>query len=571
MNIIQLLYMDNTNNTDNNKNTNNIGNLYENLSYFDQYGTSLILFILITILLILFMGACYAMININNIRQDWVNQRCKPYIIPIAGLINRPPGVSIKDFTEQNFNYCSQNVLKDITGYAVQPITYTTSLITSAAQGMEGAINDIRPMFNKTRNFFKTISEDTMGRIMNMVIPLQQIIIVFKDFMSKVQGTMTASLFTALGSYLTLKSVFGVIAKVVLIVLLILSALIAVFWILPFTYGSAIAATAIYVATAIPLSIILVFMSKILDINPGINIPSIKRPSIKCFDKNTQFVLQNGSVKNIINLQLGEKLQNGSAITAKIAVESAGSIMYNLNGIIVSDSHIVKYDGKWIRVDEHPQGIKIDNYKEPYLYCINTDNKIIELNDGILFTDWDEIIEDDLEKIKNIKLKNVKYKFNVDSNIKNSNDIIIENSDIHKYLDGGFHEDTGIKLKSGLIKKIKNIGIGDILEKGEKVYGVVEIDGSNLNEQAIYNLAKNKFVQGGSNINICDKTIMFTSTLDLDERNKRISKDFDSKLYHLLTDTKTFHINGIKFYDYNSSIDLFLEKYRGKLLSMKYV
>ena len=46
---------------------------------------------------------------------------------------------------------------------------------------------------------------------------------------------------------------------------------------------------------------------------------------------------------------------------------------------------------------------------------------------------------------------------------------------------------------------------------------------------------------------------------------------FDNKLYHLLTNTKTFFINGIKFYDYNSCIDLFLEKYRGKLLSMKYV
>lgn len=45
----------------------------------------------------------------------------------------------------------------------------------------------------------------------------------------------------------------------------------------------------------------------------------------------------------------------------------------------------------------------------------------------------------------------------------------------------------------------------------------------------------------------------------------------DNKLYHLLTDKKLFSINGIQFYDYNSCIDLFLEKYRGKLLSMKYV
>jgi hypothetical protein len=557
--------MDNTN-----KGTNNINKLYENLTYFDQYGTSLILFIIITIILILFIGGCYAMINISAIRADWVNQRCKPYVIPIAGLINRPPGVSIKDFTEQNFNYCSQTILKNMTGTAVEPLNYTTKIMSGALNGIENAINDIRPMFNKSRDFFKNFSENVMGRLLNITVPLQQIVITFKDFISKVIGTLTSGLFTALGTYLTLKSVFGVIAKVILTVLIAIAALIVIFWITPFTYGAAVAATSVFVAASIPLTIMLVFMSKILDINPGINIPRLKKPSLKCFDKNTQFILKNGTKKSICNLQLGEKLQNNSTITAKITVEAINSVMYNLNGIVVSDSHMVKYNNKWIRIDEHPQSIKINNYNEPYLYCINTDNKTIELND-LLFTDWDEIVDEDLEKIKNIKLKNVKYKFNIDSNINTLNEITIENSDIHKYLDGGFNGDTIIKLKNGLVKKIKNINIGDVLENGEKVYGYTEIDGINLNEQSLYNLAKNKFVQGGGNINICDKTINYTSTLDLDEKNKRNISDYDCKLYHLLTNTKTFFINGIKFYDYNSCIDLFLEKYRGKLLSMKYV
>ena len=45
----------------------------------------------------------------------------------------------------------------------------------------------------------------------------------------------------------------------------------------------------------------------------------------------------------------------------------------------------------------------------------------------------------------------------------------------------------------------------------------------------------------------------------------------ETKLYHLLTDNDTFNVNQIKFYDYNASIDLFLDKNLGKLLSMKYV
>jgi hypothetical protein len=281
--------------------------------------------------------------------------------------------------------------------------------------------------------------------------------------------------------------------------------------------------------------------------------------------------MNNGTTKSIMNITVGEKLNDNSLITSKFIVETSNSVMYNLNGIIVSDSHIVNYNGKWIRVDEHPFSKKIDNYNEPYLYCINTDKKTIILN-GIVFTDWDEIYNEDLEKIKAMKIKNVKHKYNENIYYNNTE---ITNLDIHKYLDGGFNENTQIKLKNGTIKKIKHISIGDILENGEKVYGIVEIDGINLIEQAVYNLGKNKYIDGGVNLNICDKNIHITSTLDLDinskiKKNKKLN-EIDNKLYHLLTDKKVFTVNGIQFYDYNSCIDLFLEKYRGKLLSMKYV
>ncbi len=559
--IIHLLYMDNNNNN------NNIKKLYQDLTYFDQYGSSVIMFVIITIILILFILGCYAMTNISKIRDDWVNQRCKPYIIPIAGLINKPPGISIKDFTQQNFDYCSQTILKNITGNAVEPINYTTKLMSTSLKGMEQSINDIRPMFNKTRNFFKIFSEDVMGRLMNIVSPIQQVIINFKDFVAKIQGTLTASLFSALSSFITLKSAFGVIVKFITMALITLTVLIVVFWLNPFTISTAVVATALYVAVTIPMAIVLVFMSKVLNIDPGLKIPALKKPpSIKCFDKNTEFKMNDGTIKHISKLKLGEKLCNNSSITAIITVDSKGSTMYNLNGIVVSDSHLVKYNEKWINVEHHPDSIKIDNYTNPILYCINTDNKIIELN-GLIFTDWDEIYDDDLVKIKQNKLKNMTF----NNYLNNINDDNIENKDIHKYLDGGFSENTMIKLKNGLVKKIANINIGDILENGEKIYGCVIIDGTNLNEQAIYNLAKNKFIQGGGNINICDKKINICSTSDLDIKNKKTIKVYQDKLYHLLTNTKTFYMNGIKFYDYNSCIDLFLEKYRSKLLSMKYV
>ena len=552
----------------NNTNTglNNVKKMYDNLTYFDQYGLSLIIFIIITILLVTIMASCIALTNIQQIQQDWPNQRCKPYIIPIAGFINKPPDMSYSEYTSQNFSYCTQNILQNISGIAVEPITFVTNSLTTIVNGIKEAINDIRGMTNKIRTFFSNVSEEIMGRLLNIMIPLQQIIISFKDFIAKVQGTMTAGLFTTFGAFLSLQSLLKVIVNFIVTILIALAVMIAIFWIFPFTWGTAITSTAIFIAISIPLAILLTFMTDVLGINTNLTIPSVK-----CFDKNTQFKMNDGTIKTIMNLSAGEKIHENCLVTAKFVVDTKNSTMYNLNGVIVSDSHIVNYNGKWVRVDEHPFSKKIDNYNEPYLYCINTDKKIILLN-GIVFTDWDEIYDEDLEKIKNMKIKNVKHKYN--ENIYYNN-IEVSNLDIHKYLDGGFNENTQIKLKNGMVKKIKHISIGDILENGEKVYGFVEVDGQNLIEQAVYNLGKNKYIEGGVNLNICDKNKNITSTLDLDTNNKlkkiKVIDELDNKLYHLLTDKKVFSVNGIQFYDYNSCIDLFLEKYRGKLLSMKYV
>jgi hypothetical protein len=65
--------------------------------------------------------------------------------------------------------------------------------------------------------------------------------------------------------------------------------------------------------------------------------------------------------------------------------------------------------------------------------------------------------------------------------------------------------------------------------------------------------------------------IIFNSTLTLDNNNKKVLDKKHDKLYHLLTNKKTFYIEDIRFYDYNAAIDLFLEKNKVKLLSMKYV
>ena len=558
-----------------------INNMYQNLSYFDNYGSSVFIFIVLIIILFLSFAYFQVMNQLKPIKDDWAAKRCSPKVIPFAGLINKPDNMSIVDFTGQNFTYCMQNILTSITGDAVQPLTYITAGLSEIFKELFEALQFIRNMMANIRASMASIAKEILGRVLNIMTPLQTIIIAVMDSMQKINGVLTAGLYTSLGTYYALKSLLGAIVQFIIIILIILVGLILGMWILPFTWPLAMTMTSVFVSIAIPMAIIIGFMTDVLHVRTDLSIPGVPKPS--CFDKNTNIKMNDGSFKPISEIEVGEKLANDILVTAKMKLDATGSIMYNLNGTIVSGTHTIKHGDIWIPVSKYPHKILVENYEEPYLYCLNTETKRIHINDFI-FVDWDELTEDDIKQLS-VSVSEFRVRTKGSRGCNGTEGVVADpeygtlveystfNStlDIHTYLDGGFVENTNISLLDGSKREIKDIQIGDVLDGGTKVYGLVEIEGKCLHELCEYNLGSNRILKGGPNINVCDKQISFITTLDLDEKSCKKQLPKQPKLYHLLTDYESFYVDNIKFYHYNSTIELFLDRYRGKLLSMKYV
>jgi hypothetical protein len=524
--------------------------IYEKLGYIDQYGGSVFLFIIISIILFFIVSYCITASNAADISKDWPNQRCNLAIIPYAGFITHPDGVTAIEYTQENFNYCTQQILSSITGSAIQPYAFIIAIFNGIVTGLNSSVQAIRVIFDRIRNVIQEIVKNIMNRLMNIMVPIQTIILGARDILGKMMGTMTTTLFTALGSYYALKSLLGAIAQFIANTLIALAILIAILFIIGVLFPPAAITAGVmsgfFLAISVPFALLLGFMGEVLGIY------GYRIPRLKCFDKNTSILLNDGTSKKISEIKIGDILKNNNEVTAFIKVETKGSIMYYLDGILVSDTHIVNYKGKWIPVSKHPESMKCTEYNEPYLYCLNTSNKTIVIND-IVFTDWDEIFQGSIKKIM------------YDNEYINLNDL----KDIHSELDSGFEESTRVELYNGEFKNIKDVTIGDKLKNGEKVYGVVVINGTNLSNQYKYILGEKHVVIGGPNLVLCDEKIWISSTLGTSNKIK-INRKYD-KLYHLLTDKKTFTIENIQFYDYNAAIDLFLEKNDEKLLSMKYV
>ena len=471
-----------------------INETYDKLSYFDLYGNSVIIFIFVTLFVFIVFSYCKVMQTKEAIADDWTNQRCKPQNMIFAGLITHPEGTSAFQYTSDNFQYCVQNILTNISGYALQPFQIMINSITQIFTALGNSIQQIRAVIDRLRNSLKEFAQDVLSRILNIMIPIQKMFIALMDTFQKIQGTMTAGLYTMLGSYYTLQALMGAILELIIKLLVTLVIIIVGLWVLPFTWPAAASMSVVFLGIAVPLSIIIYFMTEVL------HIKSSGIPKLRCFDEYTIIPLQNGQHTHIKNIHIGDKLANGSYVTAKMKVTSENMKMFRLNNIIVSESHLVKHKDIWIRVGDHPDAEQIA-YNKEYLYCLNTSNKLIQLG-GLTFSDWDEIIDNKFELLN-----------------KENNDILQNLENIHEILDDGFEENTAIKLYKTQ-KYIKDIKIGDILENGSVVYGLVELEARKLRKYA-----------------------------------KKIAPN---KLYHLLTTDGHLNINSVDVKDYNNLIDKFI-------------
>ena len=379
--------------------------LYDKLSYFDQYGGSVFLFLFLTIIVLLANAYCASALNSAEIRKDWINQRCNPGVIPFAGWINKPVDKTAVDFTMENFNYCTQNILTPVTANAISPFSYIVYSIQAIFATIARSIQSIRQLFNYIRDAFAEIMKEIFGRMLNFIIPIQQLVLAAKDTMGKVTGVMTATLYTAQGSYLTLKALLGAIAELAIgFLVAVLVIMVLTFAFLPFLLPVTLSISAFCFAVSIPLMIIVIFLTETMGIRPKSSIPSI--PSVpvtsSCFHPSTKVKLANGSISEMQHLNLGDVLENGSVVRAVMKVANFSNESYYIfknkgvdgEDIYVTGSHLILDDftGMWIHVKNHVDAqVQKSTEKLQEFSCLITSNHNITVG-KMTFWDWEDYL-----------------------------------------------------------------------------------------------------------------------------------------------------------------------------------
>ena len=535
-NIIQILYMNNIQETFGDY----FNKLYKMDGYLDKYGGSVVISALTLFLFFLVFSYFYVQSQIEPIRQDWSNQRCSPSVMPFAGMINKPPDKTASEFTNENFMQCTTQILSSVVSYFMQPLYFITNIVTKIVKVLQKAVDMIRFVMEYVRFQLNKMFSIVIGRIVNVMVPVRLILTKLKDTLQKTIGVAVSGLYTVYGAYLALKAFIGSFLTLCIIALVILVAAIIIMWIMPWTWPVAAASTVFFLLIAIPIGIIAGWMVHILNIQSK-RVPG--KPS--CFDKNTIIETKDGPVK-IKYIKPGTILKNGDKITATFKLAYNNLDIYKLDNITVTGCHKVFHDKLgWIDVSDHPDAVKIENYREPAIYCLSTQTKRLNIG-NYKFLDWD-----DLEPVDIIKLKNLHY-------LDNNSSL----SDIHKNLESGIDGNIMIELENGQSVKLKNININDQLYSGERVIGTVQIDTKDIYAIKKY-IFKGFEITGAPNIHFKDIDLGNFNTLKLQADEVKKPK----KLYHILTDSGFFTIDGHKLRDYNSAIENILD-IRDKLFAL---
>ena len=92
-------------------------------------------------------------------------------------------------------------------------------------------VNAIRGVIDYLRTKIMAMIMTIIERFINVVMPIQLVVLKLKSLLGKVSGIMVSGLFTAVGSYYALKSFIGAFLQLVILALVVLAGIVIVLWI----------------------------------------------------------------------------------------------------------------------------------------------------------------------------------------------------------------------------------------------------------------------------------------------------------------------------------------------------
>jgi hypothetical protein len=390
----------------------------------------------------------------DEIIKNWKSYRCDPQVMVLAGMFkNKDDPRSDFQFTSDNFEFCASEIAKNALNVVLKPVLDVFYQMSNASLQSIGFTMNLRTLganlFNGLNRMFEIFT-----RRFNLTFHELHMSFV-KQFaaINKANAIAIASVYSGISVIRAIMNAFQLMI-VVSISILVIMVVLVIFMFFIF-------------APVIPL--ILVAISVISATASAGAVGGMG--SAFCFSKDT-LILLNGKITSIDKVLVGDILEDGSTVTATMKFSADESVeLYDIDGVIVSGSHIIYKNGLPVFVKDYEGAVKYNSYLTE-LYCLNTSLHKIPVsvkNGTYVFADWEELDDTSMEDWDVLIRKLL------------NNDDIVHRSNKKAYeSESGFAKETLVYTQNGA-NMIRSLVIGDIVSDGTdwtEIIGIVRLAGS---------------------------------------------------------------------------------------------
>ena len=297
-----------------------------------------------------------------------------------------------------NFMNCTLQSVNTYTGFAMDPIYQNFSMLTGIIQTILGSMNDMRGAVSGASSGFLGIIAGTFGKLQNT---FQEVALLFGRVRSIMNRMMTS---------------FAILMNIVTTGL---------------QTGQSVA-----------------------------NGPIGAAAEFFCFQGDTLVDMLGDAKSRICDIQPGHYLRSGALVKSVLVFDGTRTEMKRLGKVYVSGNHKVLHDGKWIRVEDHPDAVGGPSFK--HIYCLNVDDHVIQ-SEGYTFKDYEET---DNPEILAEFFRRVEAHYGLLRSPQKTNNPL-------EYRYSGVRPSTFVVMNGEVVKVASHVNVGDTLGNGKRVQAVI--------------------------------------------------------------------------------------------------
>ena len=354
-------------------------------------------FILITFGLLFALGLTIAGLEKTGVMNNWDSRRCDLPVM-MAAMFFKPESDSRGStrFAQDNFNFCMKSYIDKFLNLLMTPINALFGKQVNLAGSAVDMVNTVRKLAATMYAEFSKYLTKFFGEFNRSVYEISRIIQYLRMAMQRANAMTMSMLYTGITMFRGMINTIQFIIKVILIICGIMLAIIIIliFVLFPFI-PMILAVLGAIVATVLSLTTI---------IGGSLAAQASSDMGGFCFSETSEIIVKEHGIektKLVKDIKIGDELGNNCGkVTATILMSGKDMELYSINGIIVSGSHLVLgLNNQWKCVSSDERAKKVDNISN-ILYCFNTTTHSIpvfspELNNSIMFRDWEEFDEND--------------------------------------------------------------------------------------------------------------------------------------------------------------------------------